>query len=255
MQIKDQIILITGAASGMGAATARHLASLGAKTILFDREASACKELAKELHGLSYVVDITQESQIKEALADAVQTYGTPRILINCAGIAPARRIVGNKGAIPQTEFEHVIDVNLLGCFDVMRQVAELISKLEPIDDHHQRGVIINTASIAAFDGQTGQAAYAASKAAIAGLTLPSARDLARYGIRVMTIAPGVMGTPMLAAMPEDVRKKLEVVIPFPKRLGQPHEFAALAQHIIENDYLNGEVIRLDGGLRMPHEG
>ncbi|MCD6046860.1 MAG: fabG 8 [Gammaproteobacteria bacterium] len=254
MQIKDQVTLVVGAASGIGAETARHFSSLDAKLILFDKNGKDCKALAKELKATSYEVDITVEAQIKNALDELTQSYGAPRILINCAGIAPARRIVGNKGVMPQAEFEQVIDTNLLGCFDVMRQIAGLMSKLDPLDEYQQRGVIINTASIAAFDGQAGQAAYAASKSAIAGLTLPAARDLAKYGIRVMAIAPGVMNTPMLAAMPEDVRKKLEIVVPFPKRLGVPREFATLAQHIVENDYLNGEVIRLDGALRMPHE-
>jgi NAD(P)-dependent dehydrogenase (short-subunit alcohol dehydrogenase family) len=254
MQIKDQVTLIVGAASGMGAETARHFSSLGAKGILFDKNGPACKELAKELGAASYEVDITDEEQIKKALSEAIQHHGTPRILINCAGIAPAKRIVGSKGAMPQAEFEKVININLLGCFDIMRQTAELMSQLDPVDECQQRGIIINTASIAAFDGQAGQAAYSASKAAIAGLTLPAARDLAKYGIRVMTIAPGVMDTPMMAGMPEEVRKKLEAAVPFPKRLGIPHEFARLAQHIVENDYLNGEVIRLDGALRMSHE-
>ncbi len=252
MKIAGHTALITGAASGMGAETAKHLSKLGAKVVLFDKDANACHTLGKILDALAYEVDVTQESDITRALKDVVQKIEAPRILINCAGIAPAKRMVNKKGAMPQTDFETVLRINLFGTFNMMRLVAEKMSALTPIEEC--RGVIINTSSIAAFEGQTGQTAYAASKAAIAGLTLPAARDLSIFGIRVMTIAPGVMSTPMMMSMPEDVRKKLENIVPFPKRLGMPQEFAFLVGHIIENDYLNGSVIRLDGGLRMPYE-
>jgi NAD(P)-dependent dehydrogenase (short-subunit alcohol dehydrogenase family) len=251
MQIQDQIVLITGGGSGMGAATAQHLVALGAKVVLLDKNEAAAQALSSQLNGLAFGVDVSDETSVKNALEQAQTKLGVPRIVINCAGIAPAKRLVGKNGPMPQQDFETVLRINLFGTFNIMRLAAASIGSLAPLNDDGQRGVIINTASIAAFEGQIGQTAYAASKAAIVGLTLPAARDLASIGIRVMTIAPGIMATPMMTGMPEEVQQNLAASVTFPKRLGYPQEFAFLVQQIIENDYLNGDTIRLDGALRM----
>lgn len=251
MQINHSVILITGAGSGIGAATARHLASLGARVALLDRNEMAVQALATEINGLALVADVTDSSQVAQALITVQDHFGPLRVAINCAGIAPAKKILGKHGVMPLEDFQHVMQVNVIGTFNVMRLAAQAIAMTELAEAETCRGVIINTASIAAYEGQVGQAAYSASKAAIVGLTLPAARELAAHAIRVMTIAPGLMATPLMQAFPIEVQSSLAAAVPFPKRLGEPVEFAVLAAHIISNDYLNGEVIRLDGALRL----
>ena len=251
MNIEQTVVVITGGGSGIGAATARHLASLGAIVALIDQNGEAAQAVADEIHGLAFTADVTNSDQVSEALNTIQTQLGPLRVVINCAGIAPAKKIVGKQGAMPLADFERVVQINLIGTFNVMRLAAALMTTNELLDAEGNRGVIINTASIAAYEGQMGQTAYSASKAAIVGLTLPAARDLARFGIRVMTIAPGLMETPLLQAFPLDVQASLAATVNFPKRLGRPAEFARLAAHIIDNDYLNSEVIRLDGALRM----
>jgi len=239
----NQLVLISGGASGLGAATAALLQKHGAKVIILDKNISSDK--------YSFTCDISEETHLQDVLEKVIKQFGTPRVCINCAGIATAKRVVGKNGVMPLADFQKVIDINLTGTFNVVRLIAEKMSQLEPVNSDNERGVIINTASIAAYEGQIGQAAYSASKGGVVAMTLALARELAQFGIRVMTIAPGVMDTPMMAQMAEDIRKNLAEQVPFPKRLGQAHEFAQLAKHIIENSYLNGSVIRLDGGLRM----
>lgn len=251
MEMKQTVVLITGGGSGIGAATARHLASLGAHVALIDQNEAAVMAVAEEIQGVAYVADVTNSEQVTAALSAIQSRLGPVRVVINCAGIAPAKKIVGKLGAMPLNDFTRVVQVNLIGTFNVMRLAAESMALSEPLDVEGNRGVIINTASIAAYEGQMGQTAYSASKAAIVGLTLPAARDLAQFGIRVMTVAPGLMETPLLQAFPPEVQASLAATVNFPKRLGRPLEFARLIAHIIDNDYLNGEVIRLDGGLRM----
>ena len=251
MQIEQTVVLITGGGSGIGAATARYLAGRGALVALIDRNAEAVNLVAEEINGLGLVADVTDEAEVTRALATIHSQLGPLRVAINCAGIAPAKKLVGRKGVMPLADFERVIQVNLIGTFNVLRLAAAFMTTHEPMDNDGNRGVIINTASIAAYEGQIGQTAYSASKAAIVGLTLPAARDLAEWGIRVMTIAPGLMATPLMQAFPLEVQQNLAASVNFPKRLGAPDEFARLAAHIIDNDYLNGEVIRLDGALRM----
>ncbi|NYE62237.1 NAD(P)-dependent dehydrogenase (short-subunit alcohol dehydrogenase family) [Duganella sp. 1224] len=249
MQINDSVFIITGGASGLGAATARMLAAHGGKVVLADLQADAGHTLAAELNGTFLRCDVTSETDGK-AVVDAALAQGTLRGLINCAGIAPAAKTVGKDGPHPLDLFQRVIAINLVGTFNMARLAADAMSKNAPLDTG-ERGVIINTASVAAFDGQIGQAAYASSKAAVAGLTLPMARDLSRNGIRVMTIAPGIFETPMLMGMPQEVQDALGAMVPFPPRLGKPDEYASLAKAIIENPMLNGETIRLDGAIRM----
>lgn len=250
MDIRNQIVIVTGAASGMGEATARHLAKAQAKIALLDRNVHAAKKIADEIHGIAIECDVSNEQSVKAALQQCEDKLGVARICISCAGIINAARLVGRDGAMSLADFKKIIDVNLIGTFNVMRLVAERMTKLNPLADG-ERGVIINTASIAAYEGQIGQVAYSASKGGVVSMTLPAARDLAKFAIRVMTIAPGLMDTPMAAGFTEEVRQSLAESVPFPARLGQPDEFAALALHIIENSYLNGGVIRLDGALRM----
>lgn len=251
MQIQNTLAVITGGASGMGAATARYLAAKGANIAIFDRNLEAAKIVAQEVNGQAYAVDVTDAHSIEQAFALLQAEQGTPRICVNCAGIAPAKRIVGKDGPMPLADFSQVIQINLIGSFNVLRIAAAAMSALEPCNDSGERGIIINTASIAAFEGQIGQAAYSASKGGVVAMTLPAARELARFGVRVMTIAPGLVATPMLTAMPEAVQQSLAAQVPFPHRLAKPEEFAMLAAHIIENSMLNGEVIRLDGAMRM----
>ncbi|HET9843741.1 MAG TPA: SDR family NAD(P)-dependent oxidoreductase [Gammaproteobacteria bacterium] len=251
MEIKNLLAVVTGAASGVGRACAETLGALGATVILIDINKEKIDEIAKTIKGIACAIDITDPQAVEDAFAQIVANQTLPlRILINCAGIAPASRIFGKEGCKPLDFFSKVINVNLIGTYNVLRVASFYMSKQEVLETT-ERGVIINTASIAAFEGQIGQTAYSASKAAIVGLTLPAARELAQFGIRVMTIAPGLLDTPMLSTLPQDVRESLEKQTPFPKRFGKPEEFAALAQSIIENPMLNGEVIRLDGGLRM----
>lgn len=252
MQINHQIVLISGGASGMGAATARYLAKSGAKVIVLDRNLDAAQTLAAEINGFAIGADVTQEDSISQAFTEVATKFGAPRVCVNCAGIAPGKLIVGKDGApMPLADFGQVIQINLLGTFNVLRVAAAHMSSLEPWGESQERGVIINTASVAAYEGQIGQAAYSASKGGVVAMTLPAARELARYGIRVMTIAPGLISTPMLHSLPENVRDSLAATVPFPKRFGHPDEYAALVAHIIENAMLNGSVIRLDGALRM----
>jgi len=249
MHIQDNVFIVTGGASGLGAATARMLAENGATVVIADVQAEAGQALAAELKGQFVRCDVTQEAD-GQAVVDAAVKLGVLRGLVNCAGVAPAVKTVGKDGAHPLDVFQRAVNINLVGTFNMARLAAEAMSRTEAAE-HGERGIIINTASVAAFDGQMGQAAYASSKAAVAGLTLPMARDLSRNGIRVMTIAPGIFETPMLMNMPQEVRDSLGKMVPFPPRLGLPTEFAHLARAIIENVMLNGETIRLDGAIRM----
>ncbi len=251
MNIQGQAALVTGGASGLGAATARELAKRGAKVAVLDRNGDGAKALAAEIGGLGIACDITSESSVLEALATARAAHGPARLLMNIAGIGTAKRIVGKDGSpAPLDDFRRVVEVNLVGTYNATRlAVAEMV-KLDPLEDG-ERGVVVCTASAAAFDGQIGQEAYSASKGGLAAMTLPLARDLAQFGVRAVTIAPGLFLTPLLAELPQPVQESLAASIPFPKRLGKPEEFALLAASIVENISLNGEVIRLDGALRM----
>lgn len=250
MHIQDKVFMVSGAASGLGAATARILARAGARLMLVDLNAEALKAQASELEAGYAVADITQADAAQAAVDMAMTSYGELHGLVNCAGVVAGEKILGKQGAHGLDSFSRIININLIGTFNLLRLAAEAIAK-STANVEGERGVIINTASVAAFDGQVGQAAYAASKGAVASLTLPAARELARYGIRVMTIAPGIFETPMMAGMSDEVRAALSADVPFPPRLGKPEEYAALVRHIIENSMLNGEVIRLDGALRM----
>lgn len=249
MQIQNNVFLITGGASGLGEATARMIVANGGQVVIADVQAEAGQKLADELKGKFVKCDVTSEEDGQAAVAAAV-AMGTLRGLVNCAGVAPAVKTVGKEGAHSLAVFQKVVNINLVGTFNMARLAAEAMSKTEATSDL-ERGVIINTASVAAYDGQMGQAAYGSSKAAVVGLTLPMARDLARNGIRVMTIAPGIFETPMLLGMPQEVQDALGKMVPFPSRLGMPSEYAHLAKTIIENMMLNGETIRLDGAIRM----
>jgi NAD(P)-dependent dehydrogenase (short-subunit alcohol dehydrogenase family) len=249
MQIQNNVFIITGGASGLGAATARMIAANGGKVVLADVQVDAGEQLAAELQGRFVKCDVTSEADGKAAVAAAVE-LGTLRGLVNCAGVAPAMKTVGRDGPHALELFQRTVNINLVGTFNMARLAADAMAKTDAVE-HGERGIIINTASVAAFDGQIGQAAYASSKAAVAGLTLPMARDLSRNGIRVMTIAPGIFETPMLLGMPQNVQEALGQMVPFPPRLGRPTEYAHLAKAIIENVMLNGETIRLDGAIRM----
>ena len=247
----SQSAIVFGGASGLGEATARELAGAGHKVTIADLNEEKGAELAAELGGAFFKADVTDTDQVKAALAAAASAEGGLRICVNCAGVGAAGRIASEKhGAAPLEGYQWAININLMGTINVLRLACEEMIPNEP-DEHGQRGVCINTASIAAYDGQIGQTAYAASKGGVVGLTLPAARDMARYGVRVVTIAPGLFDTPLLALLPEPARKALGETIPFPNRLGMPAEFAGLARHVTENPMMNGEVIRLDGALRM----
>ncbi|AZE49000.1 3-hydroxyacyl-CoA dehydrogenase [Pseudomonas chlororaphis] len=250
MHIENKVFLVSGGASGLGAATAQMLVKAGAQVMLVDLNAEAVQAQAQQLGCQSTVADITDEAAAEAAVQATLKAFGSLHGLVNCAGIVRGEKILGKHGPHALASFSQVINVNLIGSFNLMRLAAAAIANSEPSADG-ERGVIINTASAAAFDGQIGQAAYAASKGAIASLTLPAARELARFGIRVMTIAPGIFETPMMAGMSDEVRASLAAGVPFPPRLGKPDEYAALVGHIIGNSMLNGEVIRLDGALRM----
>jgi NAD(P)-dependent dehydrogenase (short-subunit alcohol dehydrogenase family) len=250
MNPQGHAALITGAASGLGAATAACLAEAGAKVALLDVNLEAAQELAARLGGVAVGCDVANADSAAAALAAARERHGIARILVNCAGIGPAKRIVGREGPMPLADFERVIAVNLIGSFNMMRLAAADMSGLDPLADG-ERGIIVSTASVAAFEGQIGQAAYSASKGGVAALTVPAARELAQFGIRVMAIAPGIFATPMLRGLPEEVQASLAASVPFPKLLGRPEQFADLVLHCVRNTYLNGEVIRLDGALRM----
>ena len=252
MHIEHSVFLISGGASGLGLATARELVGQGGQVVLLDINAEAGQQAITELGDAARFVraDITREEDGRVAVAQALEAFGALHGLVNCAGIAPAEKVLGRNGAHGLDSFRRTVEVNLIGSFNLLRLAAEAMAQNAP-NAGGERGVIINTASVAAFDGQMGQVAYAASKGGVAALTLPAARDLARSGIRVMCVAPGVFETPMMAGMPQEVRDSLAANVPFPPRLGRPDEYAALVRHIVENVMLNGEVIRLDGALRM----
>jgi NAD(P)-dependent dehydrogenase (short-subunit alcohol dehydrogenase family) len=250
MDIKGHAAIVTGGASGLGAATARMLAEAGAKVAIFDVNAKAAAEVAIDIDGIAVACDVTDAEATEKAIAKAAADHGPARILINCAGVGPAKRIVGRDGPMPLSEFARVIEINLVGTFNVMRLVAAAMQPLDVLQDG-ERGIIICTASVAAYEGQIGQAAYAASKGGVVGLVMPAAREFAQFGIRVNGIAPGIFSTPMLHALPDAAQQSLAASVPFPKLLGQPPQYAALVRHMIENGYLNGEVVRLDGALRM----
>lgn len=251
MNIQGQAALVTGAGSGLGEATARELARLGAKVAVLDLNADNAQRVAADIDGLAITCDVTDADSMQAAMEQAAAAHGPARILMQIAGIGTAKRIIDKEGNPASLDaFAKVVQVNLIGTYNVARLFAAACAKLEPLDDG-ERGAMVFTASVAAFDGQVGQQAYSASKAGVAGMTLPMARDLAQHGIRVCTIAPGIFATPLLQQLPEPVQASLAASIPFPKRLGKPEEFAQLAAHIVTNGHLNGEVIRLDGALRM----
>jgi len=249
MDIAGKVFIVTGGASGLGEGTARRLAAHGGKVVVADLQADKGEAVAREIGGTFVRCDVSSEEDGKAAVAKAV-SMGKLMGLVNCAGIAPAVKTVGKDGAHPLAVFSKTVQVNLIGSFNMIRLAAEAMSRNEP-EPTGERGVLISTASVAAYDGQIGQAAYSASKGGVVGMTLPIARDLARSGIRNMTIAPGIFGTPMLFTMPKEVQEALAASVPFPSRLGTPEDFAKLVQHIVENDMLNGEVIRLDGAIRL----
>jgi len=252
MDINNKVVVVTGGASGLGLVTCQKLAALGAKIVAFDLNEQAGNALASELgdNAIFANVDVTDEASVAAGIAQAVAAFGTIDVCINCAGIAPGGKTVGRNGALALEKYVNVININLIGTFNVLRLAAQQMAKNEP-DANGERGVIINTASVAAFDGQVGQAAYSASKAGVVGMTLPIARDLAPLAIRVMTIAPGIFDTPMMKGMSDEIRDPLIKMVQSPKRFGEPSEYADLAAHIISNSYLNGDVIRLDGAIRM----
>jgi len=250
MEIKGQAAIVTGGASGLGAATARALAAAGAKVAVFDLNEAGAASMAKDIGGIAVACDVGSADSAKAGIEKAKAVHGAARILVNCAGIGPAKRIVGRDGPMPLEDFERVIRINLIGTFNMMRLVAADMQTVEPLADN-ERGVIVSTASVAAFEGQIGQSAYSSSKGGVAALTLPAAREFSQFGIRVLAIAPGIFGTPMLTNLPQESQDSLGAAVPFPKRLGKPSEYAALVLHCVHNGYLNGEVIRLDGALRM----
>lgn len=250
MNPSGQVAIVTGGGSGLGEATARALAAKGAKVALFDIGIERAQAVAADIGGIAVKCDVSSAESGEAAFAEVAEKLGEPRILVNCAGIAIALKTTSKDGIHSLDAYRKVIEVNLIGTFNMIRLFAGRVEAQEPLEGG-ERGVIINTASVAAYDGQIGQAAYSSSKGGIVGMTLPVARDLARSGIRVMTIAPGIFRTPMLAGLPEDAQKSLGMQVPFPSRLGDPAEYGALATHIVENQMLNGEVIRLDGAIRM----
>ena len=249
MEIQGKVFIVTGGASGLGEGTARMLAAAGGKVVIADMQAEKGQAVAQAIGGVFVRCDVTSEADGQAVIAQAT-ALGKLMGLVNCAGVAPAEKIVGKNGAHSLANFSKTISINLIGSFNMMRLAAEAMGKNEP-ESTGERGVLISTASVAAYDGQIGQAAYAASQGGIVGMTLPIARDLARSGIRNMTIAPGIFGTPMLFGMPQEVQDALAAGVPFPSRLGKPEDFAKLVRHIFENDMLNGEVIRLDGAIRL----
>jgi NAD(P)-dependent dehydrogenase (short-subunit alcohol dehydrogenase family) len=250
MEIKGHSAIVTGGASGLGAATARALAAAGAKVAVFDLNEKGAAEVAADIKGIAVVCDVADSRSAETAIKKATAGNGPARILINCAGVGSAKRIVGRDGPMPLADYEKVIRINLIGTFNMMRLAAAVKQPLEAFAAR-ERGVIVSTASAAAFEGQIGQAAYSSSKGGVAALTLPAAREFAQFGIRVNAVAPGVFATPMVHTMPDEVQKSLAASVPFPKLLGRPEQYAGLVLHIVENRYLNGEVIRLDGALRM----
>jgi NAD(P)-dependent dehydrogenase (short-subunit alcohol dehydrogenase family) len=253
MNISQQAAIVAGGASGLGAATARAMAAAGAKVAIFDRNAEAGQAIAQQIGGTFCQTDVTDPASVAQAIIDAATAHGPARIVVNCAGIAPPAKVVNRDGAaLPLADFMATVNVNLAGSFNVMAQAAAAMQRLDPLGpQNEERGVIINTASVAAYDGQIGQAAYAASKGGIAAMTLPVAREMARFGIRVMTIAPGLFLTPLMESLPADAQESLGRQVPFPPRLGDPADYAKLVLSIVDNIMLNGEVIRLDGAIRM----
>lgn len=250
MQVKDQAAIVTGGASGLGAATARRLAAAGARVAVLDLNLKLAEAVAAEIGGVAIACDVSDAAHGEAAIAAAAKAHGPARVLVNCAGIGVAKRVIGRDGPMALADFDRVIRVNLIGSFNMIRLATGPMSALEPLPTG-ERGVVISTASIAAYDGQIGQSAYSASKGGIVGMTLPIAREMAQFGIRVLTIAPGLFLTPLLAALPQEAQDSLAAAIPFPRRLGHADEFASLALHMIDNPYLNGEVVRLDASLRM----
>jgi NAD(P)-dependent dehydrogenase (short-subunit alcohol dehydrogenase family) len=250
MDVKGHAAIVSGGGSGLGAETARHLAKAGAKVAVLDVQADAAAKVAAEFGGLGLACDVSDAKSVEDAVTKARAQHGPARVAVCCAGIAPAARIVGKEGPMALSDFERVIRVNLIGTFNVMRVAAADMTALPPLEDN-ERGIVVMTASVAAYEGQIGQSAYAASKGGVVALTLPAAREFARSGIRVMTIAPGLIGTPLLLNMPKPVQDSLAATVPFPNRFGRPDEYARLVMHFIENVQLNGEVVRLDGAMRM----
>ncbi len=250
MDIRGHAAIVTGGASGLGAATAEMLAAAGAKVAVLDVNDDGARGVAEKIGGLAAHCDVTDADGMAAAIAAARAKHGAARILVNCAGVGPAKRIVGRDGPMPLSDFARVIQINLIGTFNALRLAAAEMATLEPLADG-ERGIILCTASVAAYEGQIGQAAYAASKGGVVGLILPAAREFAQFGIRVNAIAPGIFATPMLSALPQQAQDSLAAAVPFPQKLGQPPQFAALARHMIENRYINGEVYRIDGALRM----
>lgn len=251
MDLSGHAAIVTGGASGMGADTARALIEAGARVSVMDVQSGPLRQVAEDAGALAVECDVTSAESAEAAVARAKEAHGVARVLVNCAGVAPARRIVGRDGPMPLEDFKRVIDINLVGTFNMIRLVAADLYGEDALDEIGERGVIINTASVAAYEGQVGQAAYSASKGGIVALTIQAARDLSGKGIRVVTIAPGFIATPMLLGMPEEVQESLAQQAPFPKRFGRPEEFSKLALHVIDNQMINGEVIRLDGAARM----
>ena len=250
MNVEGQAAIVSGGASGLGRATAKALAEARVKVAILDVDEAAAAVAAREVDGLAIGSDVTDSGSVEAAFAAARERNGPARIAINCAGVGTAGRIVGRDGPMPIDAFRRVIEVNLIGSFNVMRLAAADMSSLDPLDEG-ERGIIVSTASVAAYEGQIGQAAYSASKGGIVSLTLPAARELARYGVRVVAIAPGLFATPMLQGLPQNIQEGLAASVPFPPRLGRPEEYAALVLHLCRNPMINGEVIRLDGALRM----
>lgn len=251
IQISGQVALVTGGGSGLGEATARRLAKAGAHVAVVDLSAEAASRVAGDIGGIPVACDVSDGEAVGAAFADVITKLGTPRIVVNCAGIGTAGRILPREGDLPLAMFERTLKVNLYGSYVVLSHAARAMSAADPLDDDGARGVIVNTASVAYQDGQIGQAAYAASKGGIASMTLPAARELARFGIRVMTIAPGLFETPMASGLPPEAKASLEAGLPFPSRMGRPDEYAMLVQSIVENPLLNGEVIRIDSAVRL----
>lgn len=250
MRLDGIAAIVTGGASGLGAGTVARLAKAGAKVTIFDLNVAAGTQLANEVSGHFEAVNVTDEAAVEDAIGRAEAVNGKARILVNCAGIGPPAKVIGRDGkAVPLADFSKIVTINLIGSFNVLSKFAARLHDADPIGE--ERGVIVNTASVAAYDGQIGQAAYAASKGGVVGMTLPIAREFARYGIRVMTIAPGIFWTPLLATLPQDAQDSLGKQVPFPSRLGQPDEYAQLVESIVTNPMLNGETIRLDGAIRM----
>ncbi|WP_026564924.1 SDR family NAD(P)-dependent oxidoreductase [Bacillus sp. UNC41MFS5] len=253
MNVKDKVAVVTGGASGLGLATVTRLVEKGAKVVIFDLNEAKAKEVVEQLgENVQYaIVNVADDESVQKGIKQTIEAFGAIHICVNCAGVGTPGKTIGKKGVLPLEQFNKVIGINLIGTFNVLRLAANEMVKNESLTDSGERGVIINTASVAAFDGQMGQAAYGASKAGVAGMTLPVSRDLSEFGIRVNTIAPGLFLTPMADTLPEFIVQKLAESVEFPKRLGHPSEFAELATFMMEHEYLNGEVIRLDGGIRM----